>query len=73
MSRVQKQKTGSYRELQFGVNTIRKAKQEVLGDEAREAAMDHAEEPIVRELAKGSLNRDVGSRKRRRDFCPWRP
>lgn len=44
----------------------------MLGDEAREATMDHAEEPMVRELAKGSLNRDVGSRKGR-DFCPWRP
>ena len=66
-------KKGSYRELQFGVNKIGKAKQEVLGDEAREATMDHVEEPVVIDLAKGSLNRDVGSRKRRRDnFCLWR-
>lgn len=45
----------------------------MLGDEAREATMDHVEEPVVIDLAKGSLNRDVGSRKRRRDnFCLWR-
>ena len=46
----------------------------MLGDEAKEATMDHVEEPIVIDLAKGSLNRDVGSRKRRRDnFCLLRP
>ena len=36
--------------------------------------MDHVEEPIVIDLTKGGLSRDVGSRKRRRDnFCLWRP
>ena len=75
MSKVQRQKTErQFRELQFGVNKIGKAKQEVLGDEAREATMDHVEEPIVMDLTKGSLSRDVGSGKRRRDnFCLWRP
>lgn len=60
---------GGYRELQFGVNKVRTAKQP--GDEA-EATLYHVEEPIAIDLSKDSLNRDGGNR-RGDHFCLGRP